>query len=435
MAYFIYNFFGSLCSYFSYALLLPDKLPILKKLTLFLFIFICNCYLIQYWGQSTTFFAIGGAILLVGIFTHFDLFSMSCSLWGYFYSVTCNYLFLWLAEVLFHISVNDLSSSLYLTTAFSILFCIFCGVTIKLIGYFIHKKYHLKQFISEKHLLRLIFCIIFLMVVFYIVHISYGESLGYSPGIIAFNGLVFMNLFLLTSTLLYWFSKKMQADLIMKDRITQYENLQEYTRSLEDAYGLMRQFKHDYINILTTLSGFIEDKNMSGLSDYYINKIMPLSNSFIQSDTKLDSLKNVKNTELKSLLSSKLIFAMELGLHIDIEIQESIDRFPVDTLDLSRILGIYLDNAIEAALRTDEKSIRYCMLYKKRNLFILVENSSQPLAISLDHINDRNTSEKGAARGLGLYNVTDILNKYPHTIRETSYKDGYFTQTLLFEES
>ena len=70
-------------------------------------------------------------------------------------------------------------------------------------------------------------------------------------------------------------------------------------------------------------------------------KIIPISNAFTESDTKLGTLSNIKDTALKSLLSSKFIYSMETGIKTEIELTEPITNLYMDSLDISRIIGIF----------------------------------------------------------------------------------------------
>ncbi|MFR6242650.1 MAG: hypothetical protein ACLUJ1_14510 [Mediterraneibacter faecis] len=57
--------------------------------------------------------------------------------------------------------------------------------------------------------------------------------------------------------------------------------------------------------------------------------------------TKINSLINLKDIELKSLLSAKLLYALNLGINVEIEIIEEISHIQMDIIDLARIVGIF----------------------------------------------------------------------------------------------
>ena len=70
-------------------------------------------------------------------------------------------------------------------------------------------------------------------------------------------------------------------------------------------------------------------------------KIFPTKNLIDQGDYKLNQLGNIGVLEIKSLLCAKLIYAHESGIDVTIDVPDRVDSFPMDTVDLARILGIF----------------------------------------------------------------------------------------------
>lgn len=434
MTYFVYSLTGALCSYFSCLYLLPKKFSVFQKIIMFIYIWATVYVFNKRFGQAGTFITYGGILLLTFYFSERDYFCIICNLIGYLYSVSFNYLFMWLTGNLLHMDMVELLADDELTMVFSCFYCVYCGVTTKLIGSYFHKKLNLVKYFNNKPLLIAIFINLLFLVFLYIFNFSYGERLGYNYGVIALNGIIFLLLFIVTVYLMYYIYKITTKEQSDKHRLAQFENLRNYAEKLEQSYGIMRKFKHDYINILSTMTGYMDNNDMDGLMKYYSEKVLPISHSFTESDTKLGSLSNIKDTGLKSLLSSKFIYAMETGLNVEIELTEPIDNLYIDTLDLARILGIFLDNSIEASVETKEKIVRFCMFYGQNKLWIIVQNTSLPLLYPLGQLNNQEVSSKGENRGLGLYNVDMILKKYKNVTWSTSYQDVYFIQELILAE-
>lgn len=69
---------------------------------------------------------------------------------------------------------------------------------------------------------------------------------------------------------------------------------------------------------------------------------------------------------------------MELGLHVELEISKPVSTFSMRPVDLALVMGIFLDNAIEAAENTDEKLIRFAVIAAPEYLRFLLQNSSLP---------------------------------------------------------
>ncbi|WP_349948231.1 GHKL domain-containing protein [Lacrimispora sp. BS-2] len=431
MTYFIYTFTGALCNYFFCVHLLPNKLTFIKRFIIFLYAFSTFYFFNRIYGQASTFITFLGITFLIYFFTNSPYLSLSCYLFGYLYTITFNYLFMWIAGFIFKMDMEALITHHLLLIAFSCVYCIFCGTTTKLIGYYFHKKLNITKYLINDHLLKAIFIDLFLLVFFYIFNFSYGERLGYNYGVIALNGIIFLLLFAITVFLMYSVYKVTMGEQAYKHRMAQFENLRVYTERLENSYGIMRKFKHDYMNILVTMSGFLKEDDIDGLKEYYGERILPISRAFTESDTKLGALSNIKNTAIKSLLSSKFVYMIEIGIKTEIELTEPINNLNMDCLDLSRILGIFLDNAMEAAIETEEKQVRFCIFYKEENLHLIIQNTALPPTYAISELCSHEISTKGENRGIGLFNVDMILKSYENTIWNTTYEEPYFTQELI----
>ena len=153
------------------------------------------------------------------------------------------------------------------------------------------------------------------------------------------SGYLLVMLFLLLAMRRSWL-EQIQTEAKQKA----LQDLQDYTRNLEVMYNGLRSFKHDYVNILLSLSGYIENCDMDELKEFFETKIYPTKNLMDQGDYKLNQLSNIGVLEIKSLLSAKMIYAHDAGIDVTIDIPDRVDRFPIDTVDLARILGIFLDN-------------------------------------------------------------------------------------------
>lgn len=170
--------------------------------------------------------------------------------------------------------------------------------------------------------------------------------------ILHISGYLLVMLFLLLAMRRFYLEK-----IQTEEKQKALQDLQDYTQNLEVMYNGIRSFKHDYVNILFSVSGYIENGDMDELKEFFNNKILPTKNLIDQGDYKLNQLSNIGVLEIKSLLSAKMIYAHESGIDVAIDIPDRVDGFPIDTIDLARLLGIFLDNAIEAALETEQPRI------------------------------------------------------------------------------
>ena len=100
--------------------------------------------------------------------------------------------------------------------------------------------------------------------------------------------------------------------------------------------------------------------------------------------------------------------------------------------EFARILGILLDNAIEAAEQSNEKLINISFRKddkNKRNI-ILIENSYANKEIDIDTIFHKGYTEKENHSGIGLWEVRKLLSKNNNVNLFTTKTDSLFKQQL-----
>ena len=66
------------------------------------------------------------------------------------------------------------------------------------------------------------------------------------------------------------------------------------------------------------------------------------------------------------------------------------------------------------------------------SLVLIVENSIKSEKVKVSRIFVRGHSSKGEGRGIGLYNVNSILEKYPKSTITTRSANHLFSQTIRF---
>lgn len=214
------------------------------------------------------------------------------------------------------------------------------------------------------------------------------------------------------------------------------ENLEEerlYNKTLTILYDNIRGFKHDFNNIVQAIGGYISTDNMEGLKDYYSDLLTDCKkvNNLAVLNPEL-----INNPAVYSLLTSKYHTAAELGITMNFDIFIDLKTLNIKTYDLTRILGILLDNAIEACNKCDEKDI-YITIRKdnkvSRQLFV-IENTYSNKNVDTDRIFEKGYTSKieddGKNHGLGLWEVRQILNKNNNLNLFTTKSNRLFKQQL-----
>ena len=185
------------------------------------------------------------------------------------------------------------------------------------------------------------------------------------------------------------------------------EEAQLYNKSLKTLHDDVRAFKHDFSNILQAIGGYITFNDVEGLKKYYndlVDDFQRVNNLYVLSPDVIN------NPAIYNIISSKYHIAKELGININIDVFLDFRALDTNIYQFSRILGILLDNAIEAANESDEKIINIEIrkdLQVERSLFI-IENSYINKNINLDRIFEKGYSSKSNNTGLGLWEVHKI---------------------------
>ena len=243
--------------------------------------------------------------------------------------------------------------------------------------------------------------------------------------ILHISGYLLVMLFLLLAMRSSWL-EKIQTEAKQKA----LQDLLDYTRNLEVMYNSLRSFKHDYINILLSMSGYIESGDMDELKKFFQTKIFPTKNLIDQGDYKLNQLSNIGVLEIKSLLSTKMIYAHEAGIDVTIDIPDSVDSFSMDTVDLTRILGIFLDNAIEAASTTEQPQVGLNIIQHESGVSVIISNCYQDNGVVLHKLKQKGFSTKTGHQGIGLSNAQKIISSYDNVLLETTMQYGCFVQHM-----
>ena len=293
-----------------------------------------------------------------------------------------------------------------------------------------------KLLLSGKGILRLpqtwylIDAALLLLITIYLFDNLIPEQNG-SVGRMIYNNVLHISGYLLVMLFLLLAMRRSYLEQIQTEaKQKALQDLQDYTHNLEVMYNGLRSFKHDYVNILLSLSGYIENGNIDELKNYFENQIFPTKNLIDRGDYKLNQLSNIGVLEIKSLLSAKKIYAHESGIEVTIDIPDKVDSFLMDTVDLARILGIFLDNAIEATLETQQPQIGLNILQNTTGVSIIISNRFQDNGLALHKLKQKGFSTKTGHQGIGLSNVQKIISSYDNVLLETTMQCGCFTQHM-----
>lgn len=237
--------------------------------------------------------------------------------------------------------------------------------------------------------------------------------------------LTFICLALYFTFSLYSINKVIKLD----DANDKLKSAQEYNNTLSTLHDGVRCFKHDFDNIVTTIGGFIATEDLPGLKDYYkeLEKETQSLNTLYLLNPKL-----LNSPGLFNLLNSKYAKAESLNIKVNMTVLLDFSKLRMNPYQFSRIMGILLDNAIEAASESDDKILNLEFRYETRSFrqAIIIENTYKNTDINLSTIFNKGVSGKENHTGLGLYKVKNIISKKQNVYLDTNKTNKFFTQEL-----
>lgn len=264
----------------------------------------------------------------------------------------------------------------------------------------------------------------------YILNVLAGEVLGRESKLILYN-IVLLLIYLVITYIVFWLLlETLNRMSRMQKLIEYYGQSEQYERENISKLEELRQFRHNYLNIFRGMEGYVKTKDWEGLEAYYGRIVEPIRREVEQIDFRIVQLERIKVPGLKSLLSVKIREAMEQNIEVILGISEEISDLDIEPYALLSIMGVFLDNAVEAAQDAEFREILISAARKEDRWHILIRNTFRPVELDMRRIGEAGYSTKGKNRGIGLYSVKRILKKYRNVVHTTSVEAPYFIQRL-----
>ena len=204
----------------------------------------------------------------------------------------------------------------------------------------------------------------------------------------------------------------------------QRELIETHYWEVENMYGQISGWRHDYRNHIQTMKAFAANGDLDAIRSY-----------LDQLDTDLNTVDpSVKtgNAMADAILNSKISLAKsrQISVHVDAHIPVKLN---MSELDLCVILGNLFDNAIEASLALPEaqRLIRVYMDMKNTQLYISFTNFTA--SKKMPKLGNRFQTTKGDSHGFGLVRIDNIIARLDGYLSRNS-EDGAFTTEILIPQ-
>jgi len=218
-----------------------------------------------------------------------------------------------------------------------------------------------------------------------------------------------------------------------------YEQVLEFMITYEDEVEKQRVLRHETKNAFLTIKAQITDKSKE-------KEIIDYIDSILKDDTKMKFEEYVKFKYLpangiKGLCYYKVQEAMNKEIKVCINVSSRIEKSVISKLsvderkELGKILGVFLDNAIEASSTSKEKQLGFEAYLIDNNVKIIISNSYDN-KIDTNKIGKDKYTTKGKNRGHGLLLVKNIVNNNENRFEtKTEITDKLYIQNIIIKKS
>ena len=210
-----------------------------------------------------------------------------------------------------------------------------------------------------------------------------------------------------------------------------YEILFDYVQTFENWIEDEQMYRHELKNNLSMIREMTKNKKI-------VNKIDEMLKMNINIDDEyIELLKYIPKGGLKGLLYYKIALAknkkVKMIIEISPKIKTLIKKIPENKLkQLSIILGIYLDNAIDAAVSSKKKLITV-EIYEINNKITFTISNTYDEMQAIKEMNRKGFTTKGNNHGKGLYYASKVLHKSGWLKSDQIYLNDFFIQKLYIK--
>lgn len=316
-------------------------------------------------------------------------------------------------------SIEDLRSNNILQLLSNILYTLLLIIVLKIP--FIKNTIH--KFLNKIENSNLIINLIFLLLMlFMIILLFYNLTLNFK---LNFRFIVTIIGIIIFFTLFFIFlNEKNNNDKL----VTEYDNLFNYVQNFEEWIEKEQLNRHEYKNQLAVLRCMTKDKKV-------VNKIDEILEDSINVEGEVvNQLKAMPKGGIKGLMYYKAAIAQKRKVNLTIDV--SLERKSIltklsekDMRVLCKLIGIYFDNAIEAAIETRKKIVTIEIYELKDHVSFVISNTFKEHK-DMARRNEKGVSSKGEGHGNGLYFASKLITKNNWLTSRQDIVDKYYIQEL-----
>ncbi len=212
---------------------------------------------------------------------------------------------------------------------------------------------------------------------------------------------------------------------------SKYETSLNSLKEYEEIMDRYRVTNHENKNQLLTIRNMLSKKDTKTIN--YIDKLV--DNKIKDNETIFYKTSKIPEGGLRAIIYSKLCKMKDIKINYELDIANDVKTGELINLEEStmlnacKIIGVFLDNAIEAVEKLKKKQIIIEIFIMDECLCIDISNNYKE-NIEIDKLGNKKYTTKGKGHGYGLTLVEDIIKSDSDLIHEMKINKELFTQRL-----
>lgn len=225
--------------------------------------------------------------------------------------------------------------------------------------------------------------------------------------------------------LVYIFFRQISNDNRVKQEYQllklQYDCVQNTSYETRHMYEEMQSMRHDLKNHLYCIEQLAATHKDDEIQTYV--------QDLLQEQRQKDSLLVfTNNSVLDAILNTKIAIAKENGIQCVVFI--TYPMLPLSQNDICVLLGNLMDNAIEAAIHSEEKIIQIRIARQTEYAYICVQNSIVSSTLS-ENPNLQTSKSDKKSHGFGVRNIKKIVDQYHGEITFNEVQNNFICDVLI----
>lgn len=216
--------------------------------------------------------------------------------------------------------------------------------------------------------------------------------------------------------------------------MNEYDKLLEFMVTYENEIENQRILRHEVKNEFRTIRAKICDNQENKEIIEYIDEIV--NDKYEVNKEKYAKFGYLPPNGIKGLCYFKTQEAEDKGINVSLSISKRVKNSTIYNLtvkeqrDFGRILGVFLDNAIEASIESEEKQIGIEAYTNAEKEFKIIITNTYNNKVDKNKIGKESFSTKGKARGHGLLLVKQLVGKNNIFEIKTDIQENIYIQTI-----